>query len=44
MEGVERARQIAGRLGSVLVTGSIFLVSEVYRECGGGENPFGTAA
>lgn len=40
VDGVAVARSRAGRDGSVVVTGSIFLVSEVYRECGGEEEPF----
>jgi dihydrofolate synthase/folylpolyglutamate synthase len=34
------ARQRAGRGGAIVVTGSIFLVAELYRECGGAEDPF----
>ena len=36
------ARQRAGRDGVIVVTGSIFLVAELYRDCGGAEDPFGT--
>ena len=40
--GLDRARRLAGKDGTVVVTGSIFLVAEIYRECGGGDDPFGT--
>jgi len=30
----------AGRDGAIVVTGSIFLVAELYRDCGGAEDPF----
>jgi dihydrofolate synthase/folylpolyglutamate synthase len=35
------ARRRAGSGGAILVTGSIFLVAELYRNCGGEEYPFG---
>jgi folylpolyglutamate synthase/dihydropteroate synthase len=34
------ARRRAGRDGAIIVTGSIFLVAELYRDCGGAEDPF----
>jgi len=40
-EGLAIARRLAGRDGAIVVTGSIFLVAELYRECGGVEEPFG---
>jgi len=40
-EALAMARGMAGRNGTIVVTGSIFLVSELYRDCGGGEDPFG---
>jgi dihydrofolate synthase/folylpolyglutamate synthase len=40
LQGLQDARAAAGRGGSVVVAGSIFLVSELYRECGGGQTPF----
>lgn len=39
-EGLRLARLLAGARGSVVVTGSIFLVAELYRLCGGAEDPF----
>jgi dihydrofolate synthase/folylpolyglutamate synthase len=39
-EGLRRAREWAGPDGAIVVTGSIFLIAEIYRECGGGEDPF----
>jgi len=42
--GLECARSLAGASGSVVVTGSIFLVAELYRACGGAEDPFAYAA
>jgi dihydrofolate synthase/folylpolyglutamate synthase len=42
-EGVRIARERAGDAGAVVVTGSIFLVSEVYAECGGEEDPFASS-
>jgi len=38
--GLAHARAIAGGSGTIVVTGSIFLVAELYRECGGEEHPF----
>jgi dihydrofolate synthase/folylpolyglutamate synthase len=38
--GLVRARELAGRDGTVVVAGSIFLIAEIYRECGGSEDPF----
>lgn len=35
----EAARRVGGA-GAVVVTGSIFLVAELYGECGGSDNPF----
>lgn len=35
------ARERAGSVGAIVVTGSIFLVAELYRHCGGAEDPFG---
>jgi len=40
-EALAIARRMAGRDGAIVVTGSIFLVAELYRDCGGGEDPFG---
>lgn len=40
--GLDHARELAAHGGSVVVTGSIFLVAEIYRQCGGGDDPFGT--
>jgi dihydrofolate synthase/folylpolyglutamate synthase len=40
VEGLRRAREVAGPDGAIVVTGSIFLIAEIYRECGGGEDPF----
>lgn len=40
VEGLRRARELAGPDGAIVVTGSIFLIAEIYRECGGGEDPF----
>jgi dihydrofolate synthase/folylpolyglutamate synthase len=34
------ARRRVGRDGAIVVTGSIFLVAELYRACGGVEDPF----
>lgn len=34
------ARRRAGGDGAIVVTGSIFLVAELYRDCGGAEDPF----
>jgi dihydrofolate synthase/folylpolyglutamate synthase len=42
-EGLERARDSAGAAGTVVVAGSIFLVAELYRACGGAEDPFADA-
>jgi len=39
-QGLEVARRNAGPEGSVVVTGSIFLVAELYVMCGGDEEPF----
>lgn len=39
-EGLALARTRAGAGGAVVITGSVFLVGELYREAGGGENPF----
>jgi dihydrofolate synthase/folylpolyglutamate synthase len=35
------ARRLAGLDGAIVVTGSIFLVADLYRACGGAEDPFG---
>jgi dihydrofolate synthase/folylpolyglutamate synthase len=43
-EGLQLARSTAGVAGSVVVAGSIFLVAELYRLCGGAEDPFADAA
>lgn len=40
-EALATAKERAGRDGAIVVTGSIFLVSELYRDCGGVEDPFG---
>jgi len=42
-DGMAQARGLAGRDGTVVVTGSIFLVAELYVECGGQRGPFGDA-
>jgi dihydrofolate synthase/folylpolyglutamate synthase len=39
-DGLNHARRIAGTQGSIVVAGSIFLVAELYRACGGREDPF----
>jgi folylpolyglutamate synthase/dihydropteroate synthase len=39
-DGLNRARSAAGPEGSIVVAGSIFLVAELYRACGGKEDPF----
>jgi dihydrofolate synthase/folylpolyglutamate synthase len=39
-DGLMCARRIAGAEGSIVVAGSIFLVAELYRACGGREDPF----
>ena len=41
--GLRLAESIAGRTGTIVVTGSIFLVAELYRLCGGAEDPFANA-
>jgi dihydrofolate synthase/folylpolyglutamate synthase len=38
--GLRRARELAVPDGAIVVAGSIFLIAEIYRECGGGEDPF----
>ena len=40
-EALSIARRRAGQDGAIVVTGSIFLVAELYRDCGGAEDPFG---
>jgi dihydrofolate synthase/folylpolyglutamate synthase len=37
------ARELAEPRGSVVITGSIFLIGELYRLCGGAEDPFAHA-
>jgi len=42
-DGLRVAEGLAGGNGTVVVTGSIFLVAELYRLCGGEEDPFANA-
>ncbi len=39
-DGLRLARSACAGRGTIVVTGSIFLVAEVYRLCGGAEDPF----
>jgi dihydrofolate synthase/folylpolyglutamate synthase len=41
--GLRAACALAGEDGTVIVAGSIFLVAEIYRSCGGAEDPFADA-
>jgi dihydrofolate synthase/folylpolyglutamate synthase len=42
LDGLRSAKELAGN-GTVIVAGSIFLVAEIYRSCGGAEDPFADA-
>ena len=42
-DGLRMAEGLAGARGAIVVTGSIFLIAELYRLCGGAEDPFANA-
>lgn len=39
-EGLRVAENLASPTGTAVITGSIFLIAEIYRSCGGADDPF----